>query len=213
MTLHFRDHLVVSHHFRDTRAGHVRTDAYTRWFVNIQDCHGGLSITTTSECETWTKSPHERDPPLITASSSMRTLSRFFHLVANSSVESVTRKGFSMPEWGVYKTRIEERSDRQTNQKLNLIFLNWYYAAYVDRLNRFYFRRNWVKTLENDFTLRRSCCDVDWWNQHQASWTLKLMLCRATYWASPQMSWGQTCFLLKMTKSVRSHHLQHLYQK
>ena len=53
---------------------------------------------------------------------SMRTLSRFFHPIANSSVESVTSKGHSMPQWGVCRTRIEEGSDRQSNQMLNLIF-------------------------------------------------------------------------------------------
>ena len=131
----------------------------------------------------------------------MRTLSRFFHPIANLSVESVTRKGYSMPEWGVYKTRIDERNDRQTNQKLNLVFPNCYNVEYLDRLNRFYFKRNWVKTLENDFTFRSSCCDVDCWNQHWASWTLKLMLCIATYWTSAQMSKGRTWFLLIVTKA------------
>ena len=61
---------------------------------------------------------------------SMRTLSRFFHPIANSSVESVTRKGYSMSQLDVCKPRIDEGSDRQTNKMLNLIFLNCYYAAY-----------------------------------------------------------------------------------
>ena len=113
---------------------------------------------------------------------SMRTLSRFFHPIANSSVEWVTSKGYSMPQWGVYKTRIEEGSDRQTNRMLNLIFPNCCYTTYLDRFNRFSFKRNRVKTRENDFTFISSWCDVNCWNQHQASWTLKLILCRVTYW-------------------------------
>ena len=55
-------------------------------FVYIQDCYGVKSITTTSECETLTKSPHQRDHPrkgqhtVNARMHSMRTLSRFLSL-------------------------------------------------------------------------------------------------------------------------------------
>jgi hypothetical protein len=65
-------------------------------------------------------------------------VSRFYRPLINSSeIWSRPRyqEGYSMPEWGVYKTRIEEGSDRQTNQVMNLIFPNCNYAAYLRQIN------------------------------------------------------------------------------